>query len=240
MAHHHHDRRDMTSAYGRYSGSAQGDDRRRAERHDHGVYGYPAEEAPGFEREHHYYDPDRLYRSDRYGHGYGRREYFRHEGDQPYGNRPYPGDYGRHDHDGIRERDREAWRRPSVWFGDDHDEGERPLLSEERGYGRPVDRGYRGRGPKGYLRSDDRIREDVCDRLTDDPYIDASEVEVAVTSGEVTLGGTVESRAARRRAEELAESLSGVKHVQNNLRVGERPADASATRPATRTGSDKR
>jgi hypothetical protein len=30
---------------------------------------------------------------------------------------------------------------------------------------------HRGRGPKGYTRSDDRIREEVCDRLTDDPVV---------------------------------------------------------------------
>lgn len=228
MARHDQNRRDMRNAYGRYSGSEQADDRRHSERRDHGLYGYPPDEAPGFEREHTYYDPDQLYRRDRYnsgygGDGYGRREYFRHDGDQPYGNRPYPGDYGRHDHDGIRERDREAWRDPSSWLGADREEGEN----------------HRGRGPKGYLRSDDRIREDVCDCLTDDRHIDASDVEVSVKDGEVTLTGKIGSRAARRHAEELTESRSGVKHVQNNLRVGERSSDASATPLFTRT-ADKR
>ncbi|MFO1184926.1 MAG: BON domain-containing protein [Bauldia sp.] len=78
---------------------------------------------------------------------------------------------------------------------------------------------HKGRGPKGYTRSDERIEEDLADRLTDAPDIDASGIEVAVSSGEVTLTGFVPDRSAKRRAEDLAEAVSGVKHVQNNLRV---------------------
>jgi hypothetical protein len=72
---------------------------------------------------------------------------------------------------------------------------------------------HRGRGPKGYQRSD------VNDRLTDDPHIDASEVDVAVANREVTLTGTVNSRFEKRHVEDIAESVLGVAHVQNNLRV---------------------
>jgi osmotically-inducible protein OsmY len=78
---------------------------------------------------------------------------------------------------------------------------------------------YSGKGPKGYSRSDDRIREDVCDRLTEDPQIDASEIDVKVSSCEVTLAGSVDSREAKRRAEDCAETVSGVRNVQNNIRV---------------------
>jgi hypothetical protein len=78
---------------------------------------------------------------------------------------------------------------------------------------------HRGRGPKGYKRSDERIFEDVNDRLTDDPMVDASDVEVRVENGEVTLNGTVASRFAKRRAEDCADSVAGVGHVQNNLRI---------------------
>jgi hypothetical protein len=78
---------------------------------------------------------------------------------------------------------------------------------------------HRGRGPKGYKRTDERIHEDVCERLTHDRFIDASDVEVSVSNGEVTLSGTVTSRGLKRRAEDLAEMASGVTHVQNNLRV---------------------
>ena len=83
---------------------------------------------------------------------------------------------------------------------------------------------HRGRGPKGYKRSDGRITEDVNDRLTEDPYLDASDVEVKVKDGEVTLDGFVPSREDKRRAEDLADTVLGVSHVQNNLRV--RPASS--------------
>lgn len=78
---------------------------------------------------------------------------------------------------------------------------------------------YRGRGPKNYQRSDERIREDVSDRLSDDHDVDASDIEVSVSNREVILSGEVDSKEAKRRAEDCAESCSGVDHVQNNLRV---------------------
>jgi hypothetical protein len=59
----------------------------------------------------------------------------------------------------------------------------------------------------------------VHDRLTDDPWLDASDIQVAVDHGEVTLSGHVDNREAKHRAERLVEDLSGVRHVQNNLRV---------------------
>lgn len=76
-----------------------------------------------------------------------------------------------------------------------------------------------GRGPKGYQRSDARIREDVCDRMTDDPILDASEIEIDVRQGEVMLSGSVPSREQKRRAEDIAERIGGVRDVVNQLRV---------------------
>jgi len=78
---------------------------------------------------------------------------------------------------------------------------------------------YYGRGPSGYVRSDERIREDVCDRLTDDPHVDASTIQVTVESGVVTLQGQVPERQMKHRAEDCAEHISGVKDVENRLRV---------------------
>jgi osmotically-inducible protein OsmY len=136
----------------------------------------------------------------RYGGGYGRESFGR--GSQDWGSREY----------GRRGEERGFWERASdevsSWFGDD--EAERRRRED-----------MRGRGPKNYTRSDDRIREDVNDRLSDDPFVDASEIEVQVSSCEVTLTGTVDSREAKRRAEDIAERVSGVKHVQNNLRVNQ-------------------
>jgi osmotically-inducible protein OsmY len=86
---------------------------------------------------------------------------------------------------------------------------------------------HRGRGPKNYSRSDDRIREDISDRLSDAGDVDARDIEVAVKGAEVTLSGTVDSRRAKRRAEDLADDVTGVKHVQNNLRVVDRAGSGS-------------
>ncbi len=78
---------------------------------------------------------------------------------------------------------------------------------------------FRGKGPRGYQRPDKRILEDVNDKLYLDPYIDASGIEVQVNKCDVVLTGAVENREAKRRAEELAESIPGVKNVENRLRV---------------------
>lgn len=113
------------------------------------------------------------------------------------------GSYGYDDGRGFVDRAVDEVR---SWFGDD-----------EAAQRREED--HRGRGPSDYTRSDERIREDVNDRLTDNPRLDARNVSVMVTEGEVTLSGTVGNREDKRRAEDCADAVSGVKHVQNNLRV---------------------
>ena len=77
-----------------------------------------------------------------------------------------------------------------------------------------------GRGPRGYRRSDARILEDVCDRLTEHGQLDAGDIEVKVEHGEIILAGTVDSKQAKRIAEDVAESVSGVTQLHNQLRVG--------------------
>jgi osmotically-inducible protein OsmY len=98
-------------------------------------------------------------------------------------------------------------------------------------------RGHHGRGPKGYTRSDERIREDVSDQLTDDWLVDASNIEVSVKDCEVILSGTVDSRAAKRRAEDCAERVSGVRNVQNNIRVQQPTESTSAFGSGSTTGA---
>jgi hypothetical protein len=83
---------------------------------------------------------------------------------------------------------------------------------------------YSGIGPKNYRRSDERIRDDVCMRLTQHHQIDASEVEVDVKDGEVTLSGTVEDRRIKRMVEANAELIPGVIDVHNRLRLRVRPS----------------
>lgn len=80
--------------------------------------------------------------------------------------------------------------------------------------------GFRGKGPRNYNRSDERIREDVCERLMEDDHVDATDVTVTVKDGEVSLSGTVSSRMVKRIAEDLAAAVSGVKDVHNSLKVG--------------------
>jgi hypothetical protein len=88
-------------------------------------------------------------------------------------------------------------------------------------YGWPTpDTNFRGRGPRGYQRSDAQIRDAVCERMTDHPGLDASDVEVTVhADGIVTLQGTVSTREIKRLAEDIAYSVSGVRDVHNGLRV---------------------
>jgi len=132
-----------------------------------------------------------------------------------------PPDYGRNDEwnreNNFRDyRDRGWWDRASdevaSWFGDE--EAGRRRQYDEMQEGR-----HRGRGPKSYRRSDERIREDINDRLTDHPYLDASNIDVSVKDAEATLTGSVDNRRAKRLAEDVTENVSGVSHVQNNLRV---------------------
>lgn len=151
----------------------------------------------------------------RYNYGAGRAPW---SASGPYGAGGYYGEgsYGaapRRDYGGRSER---GWLERTgdeiaSWFGD-----------EEAARRREQD--HRGKGPAGYTRSDERIREDVNDSLTEDWRVDARAIEIEVGNGEVTLNGTVPSRMQKRRAEDLVEDLSGVKHVQNNLRVRESTA----------------
>lgn len=78
---------------------------------------------------------------------------------------------------------------------------------------------HAGRGPKGYQRSDERIKEDICDCLTRDPHVDASDIEVNVNEGEVTLMGTVADRRQKRYAEDAIENVPGVREIHNRIRV---------------------
>jgi osmotically-inducible protein OsmY len=78
---------------------------------------------------------------------------------------------------------------------------------------------FRGRGPKNYQRTDERIREDVCERLTYDERVDATDIDVDVREGVVRLSGTVDDRYAKRLAEDVAESVRGIRDVENQIRV---------------------
>lgn len=98
---------------------------------------------------------------------------------------------------------------------------------------------FTGRGPKGYVRSDERIWEDVNELLEADGEIDATDLEVYVENGEVTLEGIVEDRRTKRLAEDVVESVRGVRDVHNRLRVAPRgtQVDVDVQGPSSRSGT---
>jgi hypothetical protein len=116
----------------------------------------------------------------------------------------------------------------SAWLGDE-DAARRRRADEAD---------HSGKGPADYRRSDDRICEDLNDRLADDPLLDASDITVKVEGGEVTLDGWAPTREDKRRAEDLSDRVSGVRHVQNNLRV--KPPAASIPPDAQGIGGQPR
>jgi hypothetical protein len=101
----------------------------------------------------------------------------------------------------------------------------RGMTGGAAGYGDPwtIPGPFTGRGPEGYQRSEDSIRDDVCERLTRHGHLDASGIRVRIdNNNEVVLEGTVPDRHTKRLAEDVAESVFGVRDVQNRLRVSER------------------
>ncbi|WP_172461808.1 BON domain-containing protein [Dyella jiangningensis] len=98
---------------------------------------------------------------------------------------------------------------------------------------------HRGKGPMGYRRSDERIRDDVCEALTLDPWLDATHIQVNVDGGVVTLQGTVSDRHMKYRAEECADQASGVQDVENRIRVaGAGTTSESLVNPSPTRSSD--
>jgi osmotically-inducible protein OsmY len=174
-------------------------------------------------------DNQRGYGNERgYGNDYNRQgrndDMNRNFGNSDYnrsGNSRYSGnDYGRSNEYFGRENyrndnDRNWWDKTtdevSSWFGDDEAERRRRMDK--------MSGPHRGKGPKGFTRSDEKIRDDVNDKLYHDPFVDASDIDVTVSGGDVTLTGTVDSKETKRRAEDLAEEVIGVNNVSNNLKV---------------------
>jgi osmotically-inducible protein OsmY len=121
--------------------------------------------------------------------------------------------------------------------------------SQQQGYSGEQNRGrdesltqkvgrFFGMGPKGYKRSDDRIKEDVSERLTDHPFIDASDIEIVVADAEVTLKGSVDDRRSKRLAEDVAEQARGVKDVHNQIRVNAGATETATSGTTAQAGSE--
>lgn len=100
---------------------------------------------------------------------------------------------------------------------------DREYFSQRQGWREPVSdrrRGpFSGIGPQGYQRSDERIFEDVCERLKWHGQIDVRNIQVEVQNGEVTLSGTVDGRRTRQLAEHILYDVFGVKDLHNRLHI---------------------
>ncbi|HEU4627388.1 MAG TPA: BON domain-containing protein [Steroidobacteraceae bacterium] len=79
------------------------------------------------------------------------------------------------------------------------------------------------RGPKNFKRLDSRIRDDIAERLMLRDDIDSSDASVEVRDGRVILEGSVPERWMKFAIDDIAESVLGVREVQNNLRVRPTP-----------------
>ncbi|HEX6314867.1 MAG TPA: BON domain-containing protein [Gemmatimonadaceae bacterium] len=142
----------------------------------------------------------------------------------------------------TREPDEMRWGRQQGLYGSSEIGGALSSHRSQRDY-----QSHIGKGPKGWQRSDERLREEVSEALARHPDIDASEIEVRVQNGEVTLTGSVQERKAKRMAEDVAEDVFGVKDVQNQIKVtgglmnklfGDKDVTTGAEREG-RTGKDR-
>lgn len=127
------------------------------------------------------------------------------------------------------------------YYGDHPPWGEEPMsfeTAERGGYGRGMtawrDRGSQRTDPKGYVRSDERVRENVCEHLAHSG-LDVSDVSVAVADGRVVLEGTVPNRRMKHRIEDCADACVGVTDVDNRIRVA-RAGEAGPTSAAAPEG----
>lgn len=141
---------------------------------------------------------------------------------------PQDEDYGG-DRDAMRGgRGADDWRSDAMRSGWGRDGGgtEFGMRAAQQGLGAFANEGggvpvsHRGKGPKGFTRSDERIQELVSEALSDSYDVDASDIEVTVTDGEVTLAGTVSDRRMKRLAEDVVEDIAGVHDIHNQLRIG--------------------
>ena len=75
-----------------------------------------------------------------------------------------------------------------------------------------------GLGPKSYRRSDEAIEDEIYDALTHNRDVDATDIELEVHDGDVTLKGFIDNKFEKRLAEMVVEQVAGVNNVFNMLR----------------------
>lgn len=134
------------------------------------------------------------------------------EGERSYGrSRSDTGDYPFGRYEGAADRDDYIENRQRG--------GYLKLHGPDYGLNADGTRSHRSRGPLSYRRPDVRLYEDICEALNDDPDVDATHIDVAVREGEVILSGYVRTRTEKRRVEDIADRISGVRDIHNQIRV---------------------
>lgn len=152
-----------------------------------------------------------------YGRGYGRDfgggrgQGFDGSWGQGYGGSVAPSDYRA----GFGDDDARSFGGRGDEFGSDG-RSWMDIRAEEQ---RPLAGPHAGKGPKGWMRSDERLKEQVSEALLQDRLLDARAIEVEVRDGVVTLDGTVAAPSGVRLAEMIVRRCGGVKAVANNLSV---------------------
>ncbi len=114
-------------------------------------------------------------------------------------------------------RDRRMERSP-------HQDRRNRLRPEEE---RNLQYNFKGKGPRNYKPSDDRLLERVSDLFYEHPHLDASGIEISIQNGELLLTGYVADRYEKRLAEDLAEEVSGITNIENRLKVYRAPTVSS-------------
>jgi len=117
---------------------------------------------------------------------------------------------------------------PTVSYGQSYWGQPFEALAQQAQPLRPASRAF-GRPPRNYKRSDELIRDEICKRLALTPEIDATEIEVIVKDGEVTLRGFVDDRFAKRLVEDITECTFGVRDLLNEVRIGSRHYEQELT-----------
>lgn len=150
--------------------------------------------------------------------GQSGHDVFSHDDDYQRGQGGYGQDQGRHAQSG---HGRGAPR-------------DRGGSSQSRGTGG----GHRGRGPRNYRRSDESITDELIDRFTDHPALDARQILLQVEGGEVTLTGEVPERRMKHLAEDIAAELHGITELHNRIRVDDGRSWLGPPGKAVRSGND--
>lgn len=73
------------------------------------------------------------------------------------------------------------------------------------------------------MKADTQIQKDVLEQLKWEPFLDASEIGVAVKNGIVTLSGIVDSYSKKVLAEKVAKKIAGVRAIAVDIQVGLSP-----------------